>query len=406
MNKLLSAISLAILTSCTAQQELSSVSPILTNNRVKTIDLDKAEMKDSLYFSNHFKKPRVIALEATENSIIQNIRSIELFNDYIYILDDESNALYVFDLDGRFTRRIGYRGNGHGEYFSIYDFSIDRKSKMIYLWDDPIHKAHKYDLQTGKYIASVEIQGMGSQTSSMQYYKGKLYIDKMSHSNDEDKYSINEVDAETGKLIARYMESDRYNSGFNYPSMLQNSFFYSKNSAKPKFIGMFSDTIVELTPKGIQPIYAIKSKRFVSNRDLEYLPDNADMVDYLEMDRKLNDQKIIYRISSYVDLDNKMSLEFFEGMRRHYLVYDMKTGKAVKSPFFINDYISTENVIPTRLCYSDRKAAVAVLETPYMELFIKQIVAKGKIRKDIDQYDKIIQLEGTSNPVLFYHEFK
>ena len=230
-------------------------------------------------------------------------------------------------------------------------------------------KAHKYDINTGKYISSVITDKLGSQTSSLQFYNDKLYIDKMSDSNDEEKYSINEVDAETGKLIAKYMDSERYNSGFNFTYFLPNSYFYSKNSDSPKFIEQFSDTIVSLTPKGIKPIYAIKSNRFVRKSDFDDLPANNLSVNYDKLTEKLNERKKIRFISSYVEFKDKISFEYNDAGFRTYLVYDKKKKESCNSIYFVNDYISKENVVPTRLCYCDNKSVLAVLETPYFPVF-------------------------------------
>lgn len=395
-----------LLISCGAQHELSSISPILRNNNVELLDLDTAEIKDSLYFSTYFKKPKTIVLKTNTNCIIKGITSVELYNQKLYILDRLSKALYVFGLDGHFIRQIGRRGKGHGEYNSIYDFTIDRKHQCIYLWDDPVRIAHKYDAASGEYLSSIKISDLGDQTSSIQYLNGKLFIDNMMHSGDEEHYSINEIDAKSGLLVAKYMESDRYNSGANFSILNQGSYFYSKNLSNPKFIGMFSDTIVALTQKGIQPIYAIKSKRFVDKNFFEDLPNNTEMLDYWKWQKRLDDKKRIYGVSSYVDLHNMVAFEYNDGNRKHYALYDNKNRKTVISPYFINDCLSRENIIPTRVCYSDKNGILVALDAPYIPAFIQYIITRGKLSHKVNQYNKLSSLKQNSNPVLFFHEYK
>ena len=64
-----------------------------------TISIDGATRCDSLIFSDFFKAPKVVLLETKPECVVQNIRSLEIYKEDIYILDDRANKLYVFDKD-------------------------------------------------------------------------------------------------------------------------------------------------------------------------------------------------------------------------------------------------------------------------------------------------------------------
>ena len=81
-----------------------------------TINIDKAMEEREIYLSSIVDKPLTIVLETNDNCIVQNVRSIELYDEKIYILDDMSNKLYVFNMDGSFDKNIAEAGRGHGEY--------------------------------------------------------------------------------------------------------------------------------------------------------------------------------------------------------------------------------------------------------------------------------------------------
>ena len=43
---------------------------------------------------------KVVKLETSENALLSNIHDIKIFDDYIYVLDVISKAIYVFDFEG------------------------------------------------------------------------------------------------------------------------------------------------------------------------------------------------------------------------------------------------------------------------------------------------------------------
>lgn len=86
----------------------------------------------SISFDDCFEVLSCIPLEENENCYISSVRRIEFFDGYYYMSSSNANiGLVVFDRTGKFVRRIGRKGKGHGEYTNIYDFSIDRKNKRI-----------------------------------------------------------------------------------------------------------------------------------------------------------------------------------------------------------------------------------------------------------------------------------
>lgn len=85
-------------------------------------------------FNDCFEISSYIPLEETEECHITSIRRIESFEGNYYISSSNANVgLVVFDNKGKFVRKIGRKGRGHGEYVDIYDFTIDKKNRRILL---------------------------------------------------------------------------------------------------------------------------------------------------------------------------------------------------------------------------------------------------------------------------------
>ncbi len=91
-----------------------------------------------------------IQLETTQASLISNIDKIQTKDGKMYILDIRSSSLLVFDLSGKFIRKIGNKGNGPGEYVMITDFAL--RDSVILAMDAMQMKMMLYD-SLGRLIA-------------------------------------------------------------------------------------------------------------------------------------------------------------------------------------------------------------------------------------------------------------
>ena len=370
-----------------------------------TISIDGATRCDSLIFSDFFKAPKVVLLETKPECVVQNIRSLEIYKEDIYILDDRANKLYVFDGNGKFKRTISSPGRGHGEYMKLADFSIDRTKEIIYLLDEATDEILKFSLDDYKFLSSIKAVQNGYLTYCMQEIGGKIYLNRSSVSEKE-KYELREIDERNGKQVGKFLKSDDYNHGWNFPLSLEHSNFYSKNSQSPKYIGLFSNLIMNVTADGVSAAYIVDSRKFVDKEEVLKMQKIAEgkleKIDF----SGIYSQKRIHQISRFIESPSKVFFQYLEGDERNYLVYDKASGKTKTSSLFMNDYVSDKNMIPMDFCYSDERGVVALLKPCFMPHFIKYIINGGKMRTHLDNYSRLIKLNKDSNPVLFFHEYK
>lgn len=370
-----------------------------------TISIDGATRCDSLIFSDFFKAPKVVLLETKPECVVQNIRSLEIYKEDIYILDDRANKLYVFDGNGKFKRTISSPGRGHGEYMKLADFSIDRTKEVIYLLDEATDEILKFSLDDYKFLSSIKAVQNGYLTYSMQEIGGKIYLNRSSVLEKE-KYELREIDERNGKQVGKFLKSDDYNNGWNFPLSLEHSNFYSKNSQSPKYIGLFSNLIMNVTADGVSAAYIVDSRKFVNKEEVLKMQKIAEgkleKIDF----SGIYSQKRIHQISRFIESPSKVFFQYLEGDERNYLVYDKASGKTKTSSLFMDDYVSDKNMIPMDFCYSDERGVVALLKPCFMPHFIKYIINGGKMRTHLDNYSRLIKLNKDSNPVLFFHEYK
>ena len=370
-----------------------------------TISIDGATRCDSLIFSDFFKAPKVVLLETKPECVVQNIRSLEIYKEDIYILDDRANKLYVFDGNGKFKRTISSPGRGHGEYMKLADFSIDRTKEIIYLLDEATDEILKFSLDDYKFLSSIKAVQNGYLTYSMQEIGGKIYLNRSSVLEKE-KYELREIDERNGKQMGKFLKSDDYNHGWNFPLSLEHSNFYSKNSQSPKYIGLFSNLIMNVTADGVSAAYIVDSRKFVDKEEVLKMQKIAEgkleKIDF----SGIYSQKRIHQISRFIESPSKVFFQYLEGDERNYLVYDKASGKTKTSSLFMDNYVSDKNMIPMDFCYSDERGIVALLKPCFMPHFIKYIINGGKMRTHLDNYSRLIKLNKDSNPVLFFHEYK
>lgn len=370
-----------------------------------TISIDGATRCDSLIFSDFFKAPKVVLLETKPECVVQNIRSLEIYKEDIYVLDDRANKLYIFDGNGKFKRTISSPGRGHGEYMKLADFSIDRTKEIIYLLDEATDEILKFSLNDYKFLSSIKAVQNGYLTYCMQEIGGKIYLNRSSVSEKE-KYELREIDERNGKQVGKFLKSDDYNHGWNFPLSLEHSNFYSKNSQSPKYIGLFSNLIMNVTADGVSAAYIVDSRKFVNKEEVLMMQRVAEgkleKIDF----SGIYSQKRIHQISRFIESPSKVFFQYLEGDERNYLVYDKASGKTKTSSLFMDDYVSDKNMIPMDFCYSDERGVVALLKPCFMPHFMKYIINGGKMRTHLDNYSRLIKLNKDSNPVLFFHEYK
>jgi len=373
----------------------------------EVIDIDRAELVDTVLFSKYFNSPQIIKLETHKKCIIQEIYRLEVFEDKFYILDVKSNRLFVFDANGRYIYDIGKRGNGNKEYLQISDFSIDRQKKVVYVWDEGRGRALTFDTKTGKFLSMINHGVKESQCYDMLFTKGKLYVNQSSSTSKNNKFMVKEIDIDSGEKKEELLNADVYNKGWNLPLRSKNSGFSMRGTSAPKYVGMFGTEIVEFTDSGIIPAFHVESKKIVSEDDIEYIARQYEKTGIYELDRLTENNKIP-GIFNYLELGNTIHFSFNEGDEEHTLLYDRTTHTSLIPKVFGDDYILKDGLCFPELCYSDNSKVVAALQTDVIPIFVDYAVKSDKLNKTLNNYDVLKDLADNteSNPILFIYDIK
>ncbi len=113
-----------------------------------------------------------IKLAQCERSALLNVRNLAVHGGAIYLLDAERKGVFVFDMEGRFKRRIARPGRGPGELLSPRDFVLNEVDGTLEILDWALQEILVFSLQ-GEYRGSIEL---GESYNALHKYPDKHYL--------------------------------------------------------------------------------------------------------------------------------------------------------------------------------------------------------------------------------------
>ncbi|MGE4568268.1 MAG: 6-bladed beta-propeller [Bacteroidales bacterium] len=203
-----------------------------------------------------------VQLETSPECLIANVEQLQLCCNKIFVLDKNiANALFVFDMKGRFLYQAGRKGRGPGEYFEASQFSVDSLNRMVVLFDSQTRDFHRYRLSDGRYINTLPADksyavNSGIYFDSLSYALDQIYILPF---KGKAQYHLNLI---RGDSIVGFK---RLQKGHFLP----NKFPFTVSSGKIFYTPIRCDTIFEIDKNGIKRgIYIDFGKRALP---LDYL---------------------------------------------------------------------------------------------------------------------------------------
>ena len=368
-----------------------------------TIDLD-AKKEISIPLSSFFKSVQTIILENRKECLIGNISEIQVFNEFIYILDSrKTKSLFVFDMEGRFIRKIGGLGNGPGEYIEPNDFTLDIENGIIYICDIR-NRVLKYSLD-GTYIHTITIQAPLSNIAFIQFYNGSLYSNHIWWDKSEGNYLLLEIDTSDGKILNSALPLS-YNKGWNELFFDSYSrFFMTRANNPPKFNMMFMDYIVSIG-KEITPYIKLKSENLTTEKDIDDF--RSKKVLPFEVGKIMKSSKN-FNVHCYIENENYIMFRYGFSSR-FTVIFNKKTKETKLATYLRNDLIFNQNQKERlgEFLFSNSKGAYSILDTQRgNELYdFQSAIEKNIIVPELDKLEQLKQLDDDSNPVIFFYEYK
>ena len=148
---ILSYVLFVILSGCSNSDTLQNIPQIKVE--VNTVNQSLGETNIIHPEGEH----KLLKLETNDECIIGNISDIVFQDNLLYIVDDLSSCILVFNTDGRFEFKIDKRGRARNEYVEMTDVHISNNN--VWVLDNIGCKIVVYDLK-GAFVRSIDISSV------------------------------------------------------------------------------------------------------------------------------------------------------------------------------------------------------------------------------------------------------
>ena len=162
----------------------SNQSALADWSNLETIEVDFRNIK-SVSCDEVIGSIRFVKLETSEKSLIGSISNIFFVDSTIVVFDEfVTNSANLFDLNGKFKKRLSNKGNGPKEYLKISDLFIDKN--RIGITDNFKSRILFYDCD-GNYLETVKTPYVFGNIRTIDEDKYILHLDGVNN-NGEKKY--------------------------------------------------------------------------------------------------------------------------------------------------------------------------------------------------------------------------
>jgi len=225
------------------------------DSEVVKIGLELKSLK-STNIDSVFINPRFVPLETTKDCIIESYDDIVIVDSTIFILSNSKSqqAIFAFNMKGRFLFKIDSQGRGPDEYLAITAFNVNSKERYIEIAEMKIKK-YGFD---GKYIGStLDLMSYGT-TSDFLSFNNMRYAFTTGaaiqfQSTGKQTNALSVFDSKWN-LVSRGYPVDM--GILSSPNSLRSKSFFS-DTKNAYFSNAYSDTIYRLQGKTLLPKYKL-----------------------------------------------------------------------------------------------------------------------------------------------------
>lgn len=145
----------------------------------------------------------IIALDTTNAGLIGEVTKLVYQNDLIYIADNLTKSVFVFDMSGKLQHKIHAAGNGPGEYINISYFTVHVTDLVIL--DHYQNKLLFYN-KSGKFIRDKHIGDIWG--TDLFCIDNKLYLPNNNSGSKSGYYHLYSIDLDNSDHLGKYLPFD------------------------------------------------------------------------------------------------------------------------------------------------------------------------------------------------------
>lgn len=301
-----------------------------TKNEMETI-LFPQPSTAPLELSGLIEKQHFIRLETTTESLLGAINKVTVSDSLIFI--KSNGAIFLFNSNGKFIRKIDKKGIGPNEYIRLSDFDVDIDKKELIIFDKEKKQLLSYDFH-GNFISTISLDFWAIKFKKISKEHIILFSGNET-SGDGQNYKFTLLSAQGSKQ--RFHVINEHKSGYLHVNTHQN--FY-ENKSKHFFFEAFNDTVYLFDNDfKIKPEYHFSfAGKNIPNVFFE--KQYSNIMEFFQAYRKTD---YAYGISLFMETDQHIFTVYYVGGQPCYAVYNKKS-KEAQSFSTIQDDLSLNNV--------------------------------------------------------------
>ncbi|QZE15549.1 6-bladed beta-propeller [Halosquirtibacter laminarini] len=273
--------------------------------------IDASSIVDSIY---------AVPLETNKKCLIGAVSDIRIHNDLIYVIDKRvSQAIFVFDMKGRFLNRIGKKGRGPGEYTKLSGVHVDKCNNEILISSPPLRKLLRYNPK-GKFLGYIDINVAYLEFSILNDGNIVLYA-----WNQKNKH-LGELENRLFYIVNRKGAILKVGPMFKpvYPKvhmMMENGCMSSLNQVS--YSPILSDTIYSIGPKSVKSRYFLD---FGKNSIHGKVPISCSTYQF---DQKVRKNYLSYFLGSHLETNSYLCFTYESNGKLIHMLYDKKSASLI-----------------------------------------------------------------------------
>lgn len=357
---------------------------------------------DNVPYEDLFRKTGTIFLETNNNCLISKVSQLNLFSNKIFILDQNTKNIFVFDTNGHFINKIGSNGKGPGEYIRPSNFIINRKDSLLKVYDSARKKIISYNFN-GRFIGEIYIDkylsSFGEWNNGSGYW-GYCAGDLNEDTRKKQKESIKFIKFDSdGKEIQTY-EGEKVIDNL----YLKDCYITSEYNDKIYFVEPYCNKI-----------YSFDGEKITSDYNIDF-SGNFIPLKYLAKIRKLN-SKESSSAKEVNDIINNYAfffLRFFENNNWVYVFTPFQGtstfyNKESKKGFTFHKSIFKENSYETffwPLLLSENRMYSAPSPSELFDLMKEGVEQKYSTERISSLRRLLKNVNEKDNPIIFIYDLK
>ncbi|MDR0421936.1 MAG: 6-bladed beta-propeller [Proteiniphilum sp.] len=341
--------------------------------------------KDRVRYSDLFDSVRYVRLETTDDILIKDITQLKCVNGKIYILDNKTQTLFCFNMDGKLAWKICRTGQGPQEYSRLTSFDIDERNGKLYLFSAR-DKISVCDL-SGNFMKEYNVRLGGT---SFACGGDHLYIYANNNPNHVEGSETNNYlllfDEE--KNILKGKLPFKADKRFGTMNTYNTSDAFCRYGDEVRFFMPFSNSIYSLKEDSVYIKYQFDFGKY-------NLPDSY-FENYTTDD--IRESKYAYGLNSFWESNKYFSFSMYINEEYYQILYDKSADKIYTG--ILSDDISYCS--PLLRAVTDDYAMGSLLAE---DLFLINNFSKES-RENAIFKEIISEMTEDDNPVVFFYYFK